>query len=259
MRSRQTACGVSRKASIRTAGWSCFLATEAVGTAAPQPPAAARQIFGARLDAAQRYAELLTGPGITRGLIGPAEASRIWERHLLNCAVVAQLVPVPCVLVDIGSGAGLPGMVLAMLLPQAEVILLEPMARRTSFLRECVTAIGLPNVVVRRGRAEQEAGRLRADVVTARAVAPLGRLAGLAAGITRPGGIVLAIKGSGAQEELDRAAASLRRLGATGATVLQVGDGLIESPTTVVRFALGAGHIGSVGREPDGGPRRTRR
>ncbi|MHB1877399.1 MAG: 16S rRNA (guanine(527)-N(7))-methyltransferase RsmG, partial [Streptosporangiaceae bacterium] len=139
----------------------------------PAAPAVARTVFGPALGVAEHYAQLLAGAGVERGLIGPAEAGRIWERHLLNCGVVAELVPHGGVLADLGSGAGLPGIVLAMLRPGTEVVLIEPMARRTAFLSECAAELGLANVRVERSRAEDLAGRLEADVVTARAVAPL--------------------------------------------------------------------------------------
>jgi 16S rRNA (guanine527-N7)-methyltransferase len=203
----------------------------------PAAPEVARVVFGSVLPTAQAYAELLAGPGVERGVLGPAEAERIWERHLLNCAVVAELVPRPGrELVDIGSGAGLPGVVLAMLLPDVNVVLVEAMARRTAFLAECVSALGLSNVDVRRGRAEEMAGRLAADVVTARAVARLDRLAVLAAGVARPGGLVLALKGAAAARELAEASPVLRRLGASGAEIVTAGAGVISQPTTVVRF-----------------------
>jgi 16S rRNA (guanine527-N7)-methyltransferase len=200
------------------------------------PPASARVVLGDLLPAAERFAALLAGPGVERGLIGPAEAARIWDRHILNCAVVAELVPGRCVLADLGSGAGLPGIVLALLRPQAEVLLIESMARRVAFLEECVAELGLTHVRVLRGRAEDLTGEVRADIVTARAVAPLGRLAGWAIGLCRPGGTVLAIKGASAAAELAAAAADLRRLGATGQAVLQVGSGIVDPPATVVRF-----------------------
>ena len=165
----------------------------------PPPPVAA-DVFGDALGKAADFAALLATQGVTRGLIGPREASRLWERHLLNCAVVAELLPAQGQLVDIGSGAGLPGIVLAMLRPGMDVVLLEPMLRRTSFLDECVTALDLPNVTVTRARAQELAGSIRADVVTARAVAPLDRLAGWASGLLRPGGMILAIKGQSAEE-----------------------------------------------------------
>jgi 16S rRNA (guanine527-N7)-methyltransferase len=214
------------------------------------PPDAARAIFGAMLPVAQAYAELLVGPGVERGLIGPGEAARVWDRHLLNSAVIAELVPVPGRLADLGSGAGLPGIVLAMLLPEAEVILVEPMARRTMFLQECVASLGLSNVQIRRGRAEDLTGQIDADVVTARAVAPLDRLAAMAAGLTRPGGLVLAIKGVTAARELDHALPVLRRLGATGIELVSAGTGRISQPATVIRFTTGsrAGQARPAGR-----------
>jgi 16S rRNA (guanine527-N7)-methyltransferase len=211
---------------------------DAAGQAAP-PPAAAAAVFGPALPLAERYADLLAGPGIVRGLIGPREAGRLWERHLLNCAVVAELIPRPSSLVDIGSGAGLPGIVLAMLLPDVQVTLLEPMARRVTFLGECVAELNLGNVAIRRARAEEVAGEFAADVVTARAVAPLGRLAGLAVPLLRPGGTVLALKGEQAAAEAKAAGPELRRLGVSDVTVLQAGAGLISPATTVVRLVTG--------------------
>jgi 16S rRNA (guanine527-N7)-methyltransferase len=223
-------------------------------TALPPPPAEAIEVFGAALDTARQFAELLATDGVTRGLIGPRETSRLWERHLLNCAVVADLVPDRGELVDIGSGAGLPGVVLAMLRPEVRVILLEPMLRRSVFLDECVTRLGLTNATVVRGRAEEMAGTIRADIATARAVAPLDRLAGWAAGLLRPGGQILAIKGESAAEELAAARPVLSRLGARSAEVLRVGHGRVVSATTVVRVV-----IGGRGREEQGGAHRSRR
>ena len=125
---------------------------------------------------------------------------------------------------------------LAILLPEVSVTLVEPMARRTAFLQECIAKLGLSNAQVRRGRAEELAGEIDADVVTSRAVASLDRLSGLAAGLARPGGLVLAIKGAAAGQELDRARPALRRLGATGIEIVTAGAGLIDQPATVVRF-----------------------
>jgi 16S rRNA (guanine527-N7)-methyltransferase len=202
-------------------------------------PAVAREIFGSALPLAERYADLLAGPGIVRGLIGPREAGRLWERHLLNCAVIAELIPRPSSLVDIGSGAGLPGLVLAMLLPDVQITLVEPMARRVTFLEECIGDLGLANVAIVRARAEEVAGEFRADVVTARAVAPLDRLAGLALPLVRTGGIVLALKGERAAAEASAAAPVLRRLGVRDVEVLRVGAGLVQPPATVVKLVAG--------------------
>jgi 16S rRNA (guanine(527)-N(7))-methyltransferase RsmG len=209
------------------------------GTGAGGPPTAARDVFGPVLPLAERYADMLATSGIVRGLIGPREAERVWERHLLNCAVVADLVPRPSTLLDIGSGAGLPGIVLAMLLPDVHVTLLEPMARRVAFLDECRAALGLRNVTVRRGRAEEARGQVAADVVTARAVAPLDRLATLAVPLVRTGGIVLALKGERAAAEADAAGRALRGLGVSEITVLRAGTGRITPPATVVRLIVG--------------------
>ena len=202
----------------------------------PPVPAAAAGLFGQALPKIIRYAALLAGPAIDRGLLGPAEAERLWDRHLLNCAAVAELVPSPSSLVDLGSGPGLPGVVLAVLLPDVSVTLLEPMARRADFLRECVAELDLANATVLRGRAEDLAGQIGADVVTARAVAPLEKLAGLAVGLVRPGGLILAIKGAGAEAEVARARPALRRLGATEVEVRSVGSGIVNPAATVVTF-----------------------
>lgn len=197
---------------------------------------AAEQVFGDELGKAASYAELLAGPGVDRGVVGPGEADRIWERHLLNCAAVARLLPDSGTLVDVGSGAGLPGVVLAILLPGLRVTLLEPMARRVEFLELCIRELDLANAETLRGRAEELGHTLAADVVTARAVAPLARLAGLCAGLLRPGGQVMAIKGERADAELAAARGQLARLGITDAQVLRVGGGEELVAATVVMF-----------------------
>jgi len=193
-------------------------------------------VFGGAAATAERYAGLLAGVGVERGVLGPNEVSRIWERHLLNSAVVAELVPRGYSLVDLGSGAGLPGIVLAMLLPDSEVVLLELMLRRATFLEECVAELGLGNARVVLARAEQMAGELAVDVVTARAVAPLDRLAALAVGLLKPGGIVLAVKGAKASAEVRDAKPALDRLGLRDAEVLVAGSGKVDPAATVVRL-----------------------
>lgn len=207
--------------------------------AAPPAPPVAAQVFGPTLAAAEEYARLLAGPGVTRGLIGPHEIPRLWDRHLLNSAVVAELVQRPGSLVDLGSGAGLPGIVLALLLPDVGVTLLEPMQRRVIFLTECVATLGLANATVLRGRAEDWAGKLAADTVTARAVAPLARLAPLALGLVRPGGIVLAIKGAGAEREVAASRPVLRQAGVAEVAVVYAGRGKVDPAATVVRLTAG--------------------
>ncbi|WP_238009632.1 16S rRNA (guanine(527)-N(7))-methyltransferase RsmG [Dactylosporangium sp. AC04546] len=195
---------------------------------------AADKLFGPRLDLAQEYAQLLITDGVLRGLIGPREAPRIWERHLLNCAAVADLIPSGASVVDVGSGAGLPGMVLAVARPDLTVTLVEPLARRTAFLDEAVAKLGLTTTVVR-ARAEECIGRLDpADIVTARAVAPLDRLAGWCLPLAAVGGRLLALKGSSAAAEIEEHAAALERLGAGAPVVHLCGDGLLAEPTTVV-------------------------
>jgi 16S rRNA (guanine527-N7)-methyltransferase len=222
---------------------------------AAELPAEATEVFGDALGQACRYAEMLATDGVTRGLIGPRETGRLWDRHLLNCGVVAELLPERGELVDIGSGAGLPGIVLAMLRPSLRVILLEPLLRRSIFLSECIDKLELSNATVIRARAEDKAAaHIRADIATARAVAPLGRLAGWAAPLLRPGGELLAIKGQSAEEELAAAQPVLSRLGGQSAEVLQAGHGRVISATTVVRVVMG-GH----GREERAGAQRSRR
>ena len=201
-------------------------------------PPEAGPVFGAALPLAERFAGLLAGPGVERGVIGPAEASRIWDRHLLNCAAIVSLAPVDGWVADVGSGAGLPGVVLGILLPAARVTLVEPLARRVSFLEECLADLELANVEVRRARAEELAGELAADMVTARAVAPLDKLAGLCAGLARPGGLVVAMKGMNADRELVRAGPALARLGVRDARVAQVGSASGAGAATVVMFTV---------------------
>ena len=221
----------------------------------PLPSAEAIAEFGDSLPKAQRYVELLATDGVTRGLIGPRETARLWDRHLLNCALVAELVPDQGEVVDIGSGAGLPGVVLAMLRPRLQVVLLEPLLRRSVFLEECVNALDLPNATVLRARAEEKAASgISADVATARAVAPLDRLVGWAAGLLRPGGQLLAIKGQSAAAELEAAGPVLSALGVRSAEVLRAGHGRVVSATTIVRVVMG-GH----GREERAGAQRSRR
>lgn len=226
----------------------------------PAPPIA-REIFGDALPIAERYAEFLAGPGVERGLIGPREVERLWERHLLNCAVMAEVIPPAASVIDIGSGAGLPGLVLAIARADLSVTLLEPLLRRTVFLKECVELLGLPNVEVRRARAEEVADELSADIVTARAVAPMERLAGWALPLLRPGGELLALKGERAAAELEEADTVLREFGVRTAEVLHVGHGKVDPPATVVRVVADKAPRPSRGRTNSrrGGRRRDER
>ncbi|MFY1688925.1 16S rRNA (guanine(527)-N(7))-methyltransferase RsmG [Plantactinospora sp. WMMB782] len=229
----------------------------------------ARTLFADRLPLAAAYAELLAGPGVLRGLIGPRETPRIWDRHLLNCAAVVELLPPGVSIVDVGSGAGLPGIVLAIARPDLTVTLVEPLARRAVFLAEAVSTLDLTDrVTVVRARAEELAARRReggrrrsgrsaepvaaspgepveladlpaglpvpADVVTARAVAPLDRLARWCLPLVLPGGRMLALKGASAAEEVAEHASAVRRSGGSAPVVRQAGVGVVDPPTTVV-------------------------
>ncbi len=209
--------------------------------AVPAPPApdSARGVFGTeRLPRAVRYAELLADDGTVRGLIGPREVPRLWDRHLVNCAVLTELIPTDASVCDIGSGAGLPGIVLAIARPELHVTLVEPLLRRTSFLEEVVAELGLTRCEVRRDRADALHGVETYDVVTSRAVAPLPTLLAWSLPLVAPGGAVLAMKGSRAAEEVADAAKTLRRLGCAPAEVLEIGAGppaFLQPATTVVR------------------------
>ncbi|MDT0307040.1 16S rRNA (guanine(527)-N(7))-methyltransferase RsmG [Streptomyces sp. DSM 44917] len=207
----------------------------------PGPPPEAADVFGDRLPEAVRYAELLADVAVRRGLIGPREVPRLWERHLLNCAVVAEVVPERVTVCDVGSGAGLPGIPLALVRPDLRITLLEPLLRRTNFLSEVVELLGLEEqVTVVRGRAEEVMnGFPPVHVVTARAVAPLDRLAGWGVPLLRPYGEMLAIKGDTAEQELRGARAALGKLGVVGSSVLHVGAGVVDPPSTVVRVEVG--------------------
>jgi len=205
----------------------------------PAPPEAAVELFGPALPLVRHYGELLAGPGVERGLIGPREVDRLWERHLMNCAAVAELIPEGAHVVDVGSGGGLPGIVLAATRTDLRVTLLEPLLRRTVFLDECLDALELQNAEVLRGRAEEWAGRMGADVVTARAVAPMERLVGWCLPLLRRGGRMLALKGDAAADELASVAPSLAKLGAKTWNVVEVGEGLGSAATRVIRIDLG--------------------
>jgi len=187
-------------------------------------------VFGERLPLAEQYVGLLASAGVDRGLIGPREVPRLWERHILNCAVVVPRVPVGASVADVGSGAGLPGLVWAIARPDLEMTLIEPLLRRTVFLEEAVETLGLEGVSVVRSRAEDVTDRF--DVVTARAVAPLEKLAGWCLPLLRPGGVLLALKGRTAEEEVASSRVSLHKMGATDIVVSSHGD--LQVPTTVV-------------------------
>lgn len=199
---------------------------------------AASALFGDRLPLAIRYANLLSTVGIEHGLIGPRESDRIWERHLLNCAAVTDLLPTSARVVDVGSGAGLPGLVLSLRRPDLQLDLVEPLQRRISFLTIAVEQLGLSGAVrVHRGRAEEPAIRAavgETEWVTARAVAPLARLVGWCLPLLTPGGRLLALKGRSAAVELERDAPAVRRAGGMAGQVRQCEIPGMDEPSRVV-------------------------
>ncbi|MCX6398743.1 MAG: 16S rRNA (guanine(527)-N(7))-methyltransferase RsmG [Propionibacteriales bacterium] len=208
----------------------------------PSPPAVAADLFpGARLALAVRYAELLATEGVIRGLIGPREAPRLWDRHLINCALLSPALPEGAIVVDIGSGAGLPGLVIAIARPDVSITLVEPLLRRTTFLEEVVVELGLTNVTVVRGRADVLHGKQTFDVVTSRAVAPLERLLGWSMPLVAPRGALVAMKGSSAAEEVAAAGAVLSKLGCAPPAIEILGEDVVAAegvdPIQVVRVA----------------------
>ncbi|MGD8199397.1 16S rRNA (guanine(527)-N(7))-methyltransferase RsmG [Ornithinimicrobium sp. W1679] len=237
--------------------------TEPAGTAGPgglpeTPPAVAR-LFGDRAPLARRYAEELATTGIAHGLVGPREAPRLWERHVLNCVLLERLLAPGSSVIDVGSGAGLPGIVLAVARPDLTVHLVEPLLRRTTWLERTVDLLGLDNAVVHRGRAEQV--RLSAPVVTARAVAALPTLVEWSLPLLEPQGRLLALKGAAAEEELAAAGTLLRTMGVEGAKVLRLEEEGVD-PVSVVQIVRPKQLLadGSAGGGPAGGGRaRTRR
>jgi 16S rRNA (guanine527-N7)-methyltransferase len=190
-----------------------------------------------RLELAERYADLLATEGVVRGLIGPREGSRLWERHLLNCAVLGELIPPGSSVCDIGSGAGLPGLVLAIARPDLTVTLVEPLLRRTTFLDEVVTDLGITAVEVHRGRADSLHGTRTFDVVTSRAVAPLDRLLAWSMPLVAPSGALVAMKGSSVGDEVEAAGQVLRGLGCATPEIHSVGATVTDSPATAIRVA----------------------
>ncbi|GLW92115.1 16S rRNA (guanine(527)-N(7))-methyltransferase RsmG [Actinokineospora globicatena] len=200
-------------------------------------PLGAGDVFGDRVEEAERFVRLLGAHGVERGLIGPREVERLWDRHVLNSAVIREVVPEAATVVDIGSGAGLPGIPLAIARPDLRVTLVEPMARRVAWLDEVVETLALSSVTVLRGRAEEPGIRSRvsgADVVTARAVAPLAKLSGWCLPLLRQGGLLVALKGASAAEEVDRDRAEVAAVGGGAPRVESCGAAVLEVPTTVV-------------------------
>lgn len=206
--------------------------------AAPPPTASARALLGERADDLVPYAAWLATAAIDRGLLGPREGSRLWERHLLNCGAVACSLPRDAHVVDIGSGAGLPGIVWALLRPDVRVTVVEPLLRRMSFLEEVVDDLRLPNVETCRSRAQEVAGELRADVVASRAVAPLAKLADWCLPLLTPGGQMWAMKGRSAETEMMTAMLDLQRAGAAEVVLATYGEGVLNPPARVVQVRV---------------------
>jgi 16S rRNA (guanine527-N7)-methyltransferase len=209
-------------------------------TPAPPPPPEAVAFFGDRLDLICAYADLLADAGVERGLLGPREVDRLWERHILNCAAVAPGLPSGATVGDLGSGAGLPGLVVAIARPDVQVTLIEPLLRRATFLSEAVAALKLPNATVLRTRAEDHPPGPGYDFVLARAVAALDLLAGWALPLLRPNGWLWAIKGENANAELDAALKVLTKLGASEWEPRWCRLPGVEPPTVVLAVRAGA-------------------
>ena len=208
------------------------------------PPPLVEKLYPRAAVRLSAYADLLATEGTLRGLIGPREVPRLWDRHLLNCAVLERLIPDEASVADIGTGAGLPGIVLAIVRPDLEVALVEPLLRRTTFLEEAVDSLGLDNATVVRARAEQ-LPPASYDVVTSRAVAPLGKLASWCLPLCVEGGLMLAMKGSSAEEELESSERELTSLGAELWHIHELGVDELVQPTTVVSIVAGRASGGS--------------
>ena len=202
-------------------------------SAAPQ---AAEALFGSELGRARRYAEILAGAGVERGLLGPREVDRLWDRHILNSAAVAELLDSGGRIADIGSGAGLPGIPLALARPDLRLTLIEPLLRRSDFLREVVDDLGLEITIVR-GRAEDRSVRQQVgemDAVVSRAVASLDKLTKWSVPLLRPDGRMVAIKGERAEEEIQEHRRVMASLGAVDVRVMKCGADYLDPPVTAV-------------------------
>ncbi|MFF1875698.1 16S rRNA (guanine(527)-N(7))-methyltransferase RsmG [Kitasatospora herbaricolor] len=200
-------------------------------------PSTAAELFGDRIDLARRFTTNLAEQGEERGLIGPLELPRLWSRHILNCAIVAPLLR-PGRTADVGSGAGLPGLVLAIARPDVTLVLIEPMERRVAWLSEQVSELGLDNVEVVRARAEEARLDVRPDQVTARAVSAFRKLIPLTAPLVRDGGELILMKGAGARAEVDAAAKEIRKFRLHDVEVLTLGEGVLDDVTRVIRAGV---------------------
>jgi len=199
----------------------------------PEPSVAA-SLFGERIELARQFTQNLAEQGEERGLIGPLELPRLWSRHILNCAIVAPLLS-PGRVGDVGSGAGLPGIVLAIARPDVDFVLIEPMERRVAWLTEQVDELGLTNVDVVRARAEDVRLSEPLDQVTARAVSAFRKLIPLTAPLVRDGGELVLMKGAGAQAEVDSAAKEMRKYRVRDAEVIVLGENVLDEVTRVIK------------------------
>jgi 16S rRNA (guanine527-N7)-methyltransferase len=201
-------------------------------------PKEAQEVYGEHIGQARQYFDLLVRDGDLLGLIGPREMPKLWSRHILNSAVVADLVEDGQVVADVGSGAGFPGIPMAIVRPNVKFVLIEPMERRANWLADVVVpTLGLENVKVLRGRAE-EAPLRNYDVTTARAVSALPKLLRMLVPLTAPGGQVLAMKGSKANDEIEESKSLAKKLKLDSFEIVTVGENLLVDPTTVVRVRL---------------------
>jgi 16S rRNA (guanine527-N7)-methyltransferase len=203
----------------------------------PEPPVAA-DLFGDRIELARSFTAELAARGEELGLIGPLEPARIWSRHILNCALLAPLVR-PGVVGDVGSGAGLPGLVLALARPDVEFVLIEPMERRVEWLNAEVGRLGLTNTTVLRARAEDARLVRPLDQVTARAVSALGKLIPLTVPLVRKGGELLFMKGARVEDELRAAEKAVRKARLTEVEIMVLGEGIVPEATRVFRATVG--------------------
>ena len=200
-------------------------------------PAAAVVIFGDQIDQARSFAQTLANDSDELGLLGPRELDKLWSRHILNSAVVAELVSPGDKVADVGSGAGLPGIPMAIARPDADFVLIEPMERRSSWMLEVVQDLGLKNVRVLRSRAE-DVTEQDFDIVTARAVAALDKLLKMCVPLLKPGGALIALKGSKAAEEMANAKKLEKKLGISSFEILVCGEKFLAEPTSVVKTTL---------------------
>ena len=211
---------------------------DALGLVAEAEPAGTALVFGARLALARQFTADLGHYGQQLGLIGPLEAGRLWSRHIINCALVAPYLQTDARLADVGSGAGLPGLVLAIARPDVTVTLIEPMGRRTDWLRDETARLGLANVTVLRARAEEAVSAGPFDQVTARAVSALTKLVPIVAPLLRPAGQLLLLKGARVADEIDAAVAVMRRYGVRDAEVFELGHGAVPEVTRLFRATV---------------------